>query len=116
MRIVFTCGGTGGHIYPAIAIADSLKQLAPGADIEFIGSRERLEWDLIPKHGYRIRPIPCGPIHRPVSSVKNIKSLALQGLGLLTGESVIPAPAPAHSPKKNEGTSREARPARADIC
>ena len=84
--VVFTCGGTGGHIYPAIAIADRIRQVAPGVKIDFLGSRERMEWSLVPKHGYRIRDIPCAPLHRPLKSWRNLKSIFLQLLGLLKGK------------------------------
>ena len=49
MRIVITAGGTGGHIYPAIAIIEKIKELEPGSEILYIGTTDRMEKDIIPK-------------------------------------------------------------------
>lgn len=63
-RILFAGGGTGGHVYPAIAIADAVKRLSPGAEIEFAGTRAKMEWEAVPKAGYRIHPITISGLHR----------------------------------------------------
>ncbi|QDZ18182.1 UDP-N-acetylglucosamine--N-acetylmuramyl-(pentapeptide) pyrophosphoryl-undecaprenol N-acetylglucosamine transferase [Chloropicon primus] len=81
--ILFTCGGTGGHIYPAVAIADRIKRVCPDLEVGFIGSRDRLEWDIVPKSGYPIRSVPCAPIHRPIASFRNVRTILIQVLGLL---------------------------------
>ena len=52
MRIVLTGGVTGGHIYPALAIADKFRSEDPGTEFIYIGSGEPLERDIIPSHGY----------------------------------------------------------------
>ena len=49
MKVIMTGGGTGGHIYPAIAIADKIKSKNPDAEILFVGTRRGLERDLVPK-------------------------------------------------------------------
>lgn len=49
MRIVITAGGTGGHIYPALAILEKIKEFEPGSDILYIGTTDRMEKDIIPK-------------------------------------------------------------------
>ena len=53
-KIVISGGGTGGHIFPAIAIADALKRRFPEADILFIGAQGRMEMERVPKAGYPI--------------------------------------------------------------
>lgn len=53
-RIIITGGGTGGHIFPAIAIADAIKKRNPGAEILFVGAQGRMEMEAVPKAGYRI--------------------------------------------------------------
>lgn len=53
-RIIISGGGTGGHIYPAIAIADELKRRHPNAEILFVGARGRMEMEKVPQAGYRI--------------------------------------------------------------
>jgi len=55
--IVMSGGGTGGHIYPAIGIAQALKRLDENVDIVFIGGEGRLESTLVPQHGFRFLPI-----------------------------------------------------------
>ena len=53
-RIIISGGGTGGHIFPAIAIANALKALRPEADILFIGAKGKMEMEKVPQAGYRI--------------------------------------------------------------
>ncbi|KAG0626274.1 hypothetical protein M758_2G115800 [Ceratodon purpureus] len=71
-RILFAAGGTGGHVYPALAIADEVAKLNPAAEIEFVGTRERMEWAVVPKAGYAISPIPAVAIRRPFWNLANV--------------------------------------------
>lgn len=66
-RILFAGGGTGGHVYPAIAIADAVKSIEPDATIAFAGTKERLEWTAVPKAGYPIHPITVSGFQRSLS-------------------------------------------------
>ena len=68
-----TGGGTGGHIYPAIAIADKIKRKHPDAEILFVGTEKGMEKDLVPKNGYDIRFITVSGFHRK-KLWKNIKT------------------------------------------
>lgn len=54
MKIIISGGGTGGHIYPAIAIADAIRKVMPSADILFVGAEGRMEMEKVPKAGYKI--------------------------------------------------------------
>ncbi len=54
MRVIMTGGGTGGHIYPAIAIADKIKTEQPDAEILYVGNEIGLEKDIVPKAGYEM--------------------------------------------------------------
>ncbi|MFQ5570547.1 MAG: undecaprenyldiphospho-muramoylpentapeptide beta-N-acetylglucosaminyltransferase [Rhodothermales bacterium] len=63
-RILFAGGGTGGHVYPAIAIADAIRALEPEAALEFAGTQDHLEWRAVPKAGYAIHPITVSGFHR----------------------------------------------------
>jgi UDP-N-acetylglucosamine--N-acetylmuramyl-(pentapeptide) pyrophosphoryl-undecaprenol N-acetylglucosamine transferase len=63
-NILFAGGGTGGHVYPAIAIADAIRRHMPAASIAFAGTRDRMEWEAVPKAGYDIYPITVSGLHR----------------------------------------------------
>ena len=56
-KVVIAGGGTGGHIYPAIGIAQALQRLDATVDVVFIGGKDRLESKLVPQHGFRFMPI-----------------------------------------------------------
>lgn len=64
MNVVFTCGGTGGHINPAIAVANIWKERHPDSNILFIGAKDRMEEELVPKAGYRLHTIPASGMSR----------------------------------------------------
>lgn len=70
-RVLIAAGGTGGHIYPAIAIADELKNMSPDLKIKFVGSKLRMEWDVVPKAGYKIKSIWISGFHRRLT-IKNL--------------------------------------------
>lgn len=67
MRFLFTCGGTAGHINPALAVAGRLAVAAPGAEFLFIGAEGRMETDLVPRAGYEIRTVKITNISRSLS-------------------------------------------------
>lgn len=71
-RVIISGGGTGGHIFPAISIANALKEIAPGIEILFVGAEGRLEIEKIPVAGYRIVGLPVAGIVRGCS-LKNLK-------------------------------------------
>lgn len=64
VRILMAAGGTGGHVYPAIAIADAIKKRSPQGEILFVGTRDRMEWDEVPKSGYKIVSVWISGFHR----------------------------------------------------
>ncbi len=72
MRVIMTGGGTGGHIYPAIAIADEFKRRNPDAEILFVGAERGLEKTLVPKRGYDIRLITVEGFDRK-NLVRNVE-------------------------------------------
>ncbi|MGM9599743.1 MAG: UDP-N-acetylglucosamine--N-acetylmuramyl-(pentapeptide) pyrophosphoryl-undecaprenol N-acetylglucosamine transferase [Faecousia sp.] len=57
MKVVFTCGGTGGHINPAIAVAKLLRERKPETEILFVGADDGMETDLVPREGFRIETV-----------------------------------------------------------
>jgi UDP-N-acetylglucosamine--N-acetylmuramyl-(pentapeptide) pyrophosphoryl-undecaprenol N-acetylglucosamine transferase len=67
VKVIFAGGGTGGHVFPAIAIADEVKKLDPSAEILFIGTKEKIESRLIPQKGYVFRTIWISGFRRKLS-------------------------------------------------
>lgn len=70
-RVIIAGGGTGGHIFPAIAIANALKKEEPGLEILFVGARGRMEMEKVPQAGYRIEGLDIAGFNRS-SLIKNI--------------------------------------------
>jgi UDP-N-acetylglucosamine--N-acetylmuramyl-(pentapeptide) pyrophosphoryl-undecaprenol N-acetylglucosamine transferase len=88
-RILIAAGGTGGHVYPAIAIADAIKRKVDDARILFVGTRNHMEWQAVPKAGYEIKSIWISGFHRKLTlrnllfPVKLVSSL-LQAISILS--------------------------------
>ncbi len=71
MRLLFACGGTAGHINPALAVADTIRQHHPKADIQFVGNPKGMEAKLVPAAGYVFHPVAVMGLQRRIS-LKNI--------------------------------------------
>lgn len=80
MRVIVTGGGTGGHIYPALAIADEIKKREPDSDILYIGNDIGLEKDIVPKTGYPIEYVAARWFDK-----SNVFELAATGLVTFRG-------------------------------
>ena len=72
MKIIISGGGTGGHIFPAVSIANAVKALDPEAEILFVGALGRMEMQRVPAAGYDIVGLPVRGLIRPLWSPKNI--------------------------------------------
>ena len=87
MRYLISGGGTGGHIFPAISIANALKELDPEAEILFVGALGRMEMERVPQAGYKIVGLPVRGFNRAqpwknvsvlvdlVKSIKQVKKI-----------------------------------------
>lgn len=64
MKILISGGGTGGHIFPAVSIANALKRRVPGAEILFVGAEDRMEMERVPAAGYEIIGLPVAGFDR----------------------------------------------------
>jgi len=71
LKVIISGGGTGGHIYPAIAIANALKELVPEVDILFVGAEGRMEMEKVPEAGYPIKGLWISGFQRSLS-LKNL--------------------------------------------
>ncbi|MDO4179334.1 MAG: undecaprenyldiphospho-muramoylpentapeptide beta-N-acetylglucosaminyltransferase [Phascolarctobacterium sp.] len=67
MKVILSGGGTGGHIYPALTIADAIKKQCPEAEIFFVGTQEGLEKNIIPRYGYELKYIEVAGFKRSLS-------------------------------------------------
>ncbi|MBR2937615.1 MAG: undecaprenyldiphospho-muramoylpentapeptide beta-N-acetylglucosaminyltransferase [Oscillospiraceae bacterium] len=67
MNVIFTCGGTGGHINPAIAVANNWKERHPDSNILFIGGEGYMEEKLVPKAGYKLELVSACGLERKLS-------------------------------------------------
>ena len=64
MKFVLTCGGTAGHINPAVAVAQRLQEQLPDCEILFLGAEGKMEMDLVPREGFRILPLKVTNLSR----------------------------------------------------
>ncbi|MCB9300351.1 MAG: undecaprenyldiphospho-muramoylpentapeptide beta-N-acetylglucosaminyltransferase [Lewinellaceae bacterium] len=67
LRAIISGGGTGGHIFPAIAIADAIRQAEPDAEILFVGAKGKMEMEKVPKAGYPIEGLWISGFHRQLT-------------------------------------------------
>lgn len=88
MKVIFACAGTGGHVNPAIAIANVLKRKEEDISILFIGTEKGLENQLVTNAGYEIKHIKTGKIIRSVT-LKNIKALTENVKGIQEAKKMI---------------------------
>jgi len=72
LRVIVSGGGTGGHIFPAISIANALKAMVPNCEILFVGALGRMEMERVPSAGYEIIGLPVAGLKRSLSS-ENLK-------------------------------------------
>lgn len=75
---MFACGGTAGHIYPAIAVADRLREIFPDAQFLFVGVEGNMETELVPREGYPIKTLRVSGLRRsltPANILYNVRSL-----------------------------------------
>jgi len=72
LRVVISGGGTGGHIFPAVSIANALRELDPSVEILFVGAEGRMEMQRVPAAGYKIVGLPIRGLYRPLWRPANI--------------------------------------------
>ncbi|MEZ4900446.1 MAG: undecaprenyldiphospho-muramoylpentapeptide beta-N-acetylglucosaminyltransferase [Spirosomataceae bacterium] len=87
-KVIISGGGTGGHIYPAIAIANALKAVDPSIQILFVGALGKMEMEKVPKAGYEIIGLPIAGIKREIS-VDNLSFPTKLIRSLLKARSII---------------------------
>ena len=87
-RVIISGGGTGGHLFPAIAIANALKRIEPGAEILFVGATGRMEMQKVPEAGYAIEGLEIAGFVRSIS-LKNVTVLGKLFRSMLKAKKII---------------------------
>lgn len=80
MKVIFTCGGTAGHVNPALALAGYMQKQDPQVQVLFVGTPDGMERDLVEKAGYAFRGIPMGGFQRSLGHgglAHNLHSLSM---------------------------------------
>ena len=78
MRVIVTAGGTGGHIYPALAIIDKIKEMEPDSEFIYIGTHNRMEKDIVPEHGIKYEALEIYGLSTSLKLMgRNIKNIFL---------------------------------------
>ncbi|PHS04737.1 MAG: undecaprenyldiphospho-muramoylpentapeptide beta-N-acetylglucosaminyltransferase [Kordia sp.] len=72
VKVIVSGGGTGGHIYPAIAIADEIKRRYPDTEFLFVGANDRMEMEKVPAAGYKIKGLWISGVQRKLLSKNNL--------------------------------------------
>ncbi len=67
MKAIISGGGSGGHIFPAVAIANAIKTRYPEAQILFVGAEGRMEMEKVPAAGYEIKGLPIAGLQRQLT-------------------------------------------------
>ena len=77
MKVLLSGGGTGGHVYPAIAIANRIKEEHPDAEIVFVGTEKGIESEIVPKYGYKLETVTVQGFKRKIDfdNVKRVFKL-----------------------------------------
>jgi UDP-N-acetylglucosamine--N-acetylmuramyl-(pentapeptide) pyrophosphoryl-undecaprenol N-acetylglucosamine transferase len=87
-KVILSGGGTGGHIFPAVAIANEIKKLVPTADILFVGALGKMEMEKVPAAGYKIIGVPIAGLQRKFT-LENLKLPFLIIMSLLKTRKII---------------------------
>jgi UDP:flavonoid glycosyltransferase YjiC (YdhE family) len=80
MNVIIAGGGTGGHLFPGIAVAREIQRRQPGSKILFVGAEQGIETRIVPKEGFELRTLPVGGI-KGLGVARQIRNL----IGMLSG-------------------------------
>lgn len=88
LKVILSGGGTGGHIFPAVSIANELKQMVPDAEILFVGALGKMEMEKVPSAGYKIIGLPIAGIQRKLT-LSNLKFPFLLLQSILKARAIV---------------------------
>jgi UDP-N-acetylglucosamine--N-acetylmuramyl-(pentapeptide) pyrophosphoryl-undecaprenol N-acetylglucosamine transferase len=87
--VLIAGGGTGGHIYPGVAIAKALQQMHPEIKVHFVGARGGLEEKIIPREGFPLHLVEVGKLHKSVGLITRLKTLLQLPISLLQSAKIL---------------------------
>jgi UDP-N-acetylglucosamine--N-acetylmuramyl-(pentapeptide) pyrophosphoryl-undecaprenol N-acetylglucosamine transferase len=88
-NVVIAGGGTGGHIYPGVAIARAIEKLHPKLKVHFVGAEGGLEEKIVPREGFPLQTVPIGKLHRSAGLVTRIKTVLKMPLAFLAAVRIL---------------------------
>lgn len=88
LKVILSGGGTGGHIFPAVSIANEIKSIVPDAEILFVGALGKMEMEKVPASGYKIIGLPIAGIQRKLT-LANLKFPFLLLKSILKARSIV---------------------------
>ncbi len=88
LKVILSGGGTGGHIFPAVAIANEIKSIVPDVEILFVGALGKMEMEKVPASGYKIIGLPIAGIQRKLT-LANLKFPFLLLKSILKARSIV---------------------------
>src|SRR5699024_5537371 len=88
MKVLMTGGGTGGHIYPALALIDYIKQVDPSCEFMYVGAKRGLESKILPETGLSYELLTVQGLKRSLS-MDNVKTINLFFKGVSRGKKII---------------------------
>ena len=92
MRVLFTCGGTAGHINPALGVAGRIRELVPDAEILFVGAEGHMETELVPREGFPIKTLRIDGFQRslkPEMIVRNLRTAGWLAESLVKAKKIL---------------------------
>ena len=80
MKVIVGAGGTGGHLYPALALVEYIKEVEPDSEFLFVGTKDRIESEVVPQQGYEyiglnVRGLVGNPIKKGIAAAIFVKSI-----------------------------------------
>src|SRR5688500_1636322 len=95
LKILIAAGGTGGHIYPDLAMAEAFRSSRSDIQIEFVGTAHGLENKIIPAKGYKLHHLPIGRLNSNVAISERLKTVTLLPWALIKSALLIKREKPA---------------------
>src|SRR5881396_1536088 len=88
MRVIIAGGGTGGHLFPGIAVAREIQRRHAESEILFVGAEQGIESKIVPKEGFPLKTLPLGGI-KGVGGIRRLQNLLATALGIKKAKAIL---------------------------